>query len=121
LLRAMGVRLVSPPRKIERRTLHRAVRRIAATFESGKIRGQGYVKNVSKTGLFLRANALPDAGSEVRVFLSDRAGKKVTLRGTVRWTTKQLPAGSKAQPGFGVQIPPDDPAFIEFFEQILFT
>jgi hypothetical protein len=38
----------------------------------------------------------------------------------VRWTTRQLPPGSKAQPGFGVRIPSDDPAFVEFFEQILF-
>jgi Tfp pilus assembly protein PilZ len=112
--------LVAPPRKIERRTLHRAVKRIAATFASGKLRGQGYVKNVSKTGLFLRTDTLPEVGSEVRVSLRDRAGAKVELRGTVRWTTRQLPAGSKAQPGFGMQIPSDDPVFVEFFEQILF-
>jgi len=97
------------------------VKRIAAAFESGKLRGDGYVKNVSKTGLFLRTNqSLPEVGSEVRLSLRDRAGEKVTLRGTVQWTTRQLPPGSKAQPGFGMRIPSDDPAFVEFFEQILF-
>ena len=96
------------------------MKRIPATFESGKLRGQGYVKNVSKTGLFLRADTLPEAGSEVRVSVRDRKGAKVELRGTVRWTTRQLPPGSKAQPGFGVRIASDDPAFVEFFEQILF-
>jgi len=39
----------------------------------------------------------------------------------VAWTTKQLPPGAKAQPGFGISIDRDDPAFVEFFEQILFS
>jgi len=111
---------LAPANNIERRTLNRVVQRIDARFEAGSVRGKGYLKNVSKKGLFLRARVLPPVGSEVRVFLRDRAGAEIEVRGTVRWTTQQLPAAEKARPGFGVSVAPDDQAFIEFFEQILF-
>lgn len=106
---------------MERRTLNRVVQRIAAKFQAGAVRGQGYLKNVSKNGMFLRASVLPPVGSEVRVFLRDRKGAQIEIVGKVRWTTKQLPAGSKAQPGFGISIDRNDPVFIELFEQILFS
>jgi hypothetical protein len=106
---------------MERRTLNRVVQRIAARFQAGAMRGEGYLKNVSKKGMFLRASVLPAVGSEVRVFLRDRRGTEIEIVGKVRWTTKQLPAGSKAQAGFGISIDRDDPAFIELFEQILFS
>jgi len=112
---------MSPARKIERRRLHRLVKRIPATFEAGKLRGTGHIKNVSKKGLFLRTGLLPPVGSDVRVLFSDRKGTKIALRGRVRWTTDQLPAGEKAKPGFAVYIRLDDKAFAEFFEQILFS
>ena len=90
---------------MERRTLNRVVQRIAAKFQAGSVRGEGYLKNVSKKGMFLR----------------DRRGVDVEIVGKVAWTTKQLPPGAKAQPGFGISIDRDDPAFVEFFEQILFS
>jgi|SRR6516162_9334357 hypothetical protein len=108
-------------RSMERRTLNRVVQRIAAKFQAGSVRGEGYLKNVSKKGMFLRTGVLPAVGSEVRVFLRDRRGVDVEIVGKVAWTTKQLPPGAKAQPGFGISIDRDDPAFVEFFEQILFS
>ena len=91
------------------------------TFESGSIRGEGYVKNVSKTGLFLRASPLPSVGTQVRVFFTDRKGARVELSGTVRWTTEQLPPSERAEPGFGIHVALGNEAFTEFFEQILFS
>ena len=99
----------------------RTVQRIDAAFQAGEVRGQGYLKNVSKQGMFLRTSVLPLVGSEVRVFLRDRHGADVEIVGKVRWTTGQLPASARAQPGFGISIERDDQAFIELFEQILFS
>ena len=104
---------------IERRRLRRVMKRIPAAFESGKLRGKGHVKNVSKEGLFVRTKVLPPAGAPVRIVFHDRHGSKIEVRGTVRWTTAQLPPEEKAAPGFGVYIPTGNDEFYEFFEQIL--
>ena len=104
---------------IERRRLRRVMKRIPAAFEAGKLRGKGHIKNISKEGLFLRTNTLPPSGSPVRVVFHDRHGSKVEVRGTVRWTTAQLPPEEKAKPGFGVYIEPGNDEFSEFFENIL--
>jgi hypothetical protein len=104
---------------VERRRLRRILKRIPASFEAGSMRGKGHIKNVSKEGLFLRTNALPPVGSDVRVLFPDRNGTKIEVRGTVRWTTDQLPAAEKAKPGFGVYIARGNEVFDEFFEQIL--
>jgi hypothetical protein len=113
---------VSPGKKLERRTLHRVVKRIPVTFESGTVRGKGHIKNVSKQGLFVRCSAiLPKPGADVTVRFADRKGRGVELHGKVRWTTQQLDADSPALPGFGVNVAPGQQAFTEFFEQILFV
>lgn len=104
---------------IERRRLRRILKRIPAAFEAGKLRGKGHIKNVSKEGLFLRTNVLPSSGASVRIVFHDRHGSKIEVRGTVRWTTAQLPPDEQAKPGFGVFIPRGNDAFDDFFEQIL--
>ena len=106
---------------VERRSLTRVVKRISATFVAGPVRGKGHIKNVSKRGMFLRTIQIPEVGTPVRVTFRDRDGSTVEVNGTVHWTTKQLPASSKAQPGFGIQIPADSQEFTEFFERILFS
>ncbi len=103
----------------ERRRLRRILKRIPAAFEAGKLRGKGHIKNVSKEGLFVRTSALPPSGASVRIVFHDRNGSKIEVRGTVRWTTAQLPAGEVAKPGFGVYIPRGNESFDDFFEQIL--
>ena len=105
--------------KVERRKLRRILKRIPAAFEAGKLRGKGHIKNVSKEGLFLRTSVLPALGDDVRVIFHDRTGSKIEVRGTVRWTTKQLPREEQAKPGFGLHIPRGNEDFDEFFGQIL--
>jgi hypothetical protein len=105
--------------KVERRRLRRILKRIPAAFEAGSLRGKGHIKNVSKEGLFVRTSALPPVGIDVRVLFHDRNGSKIEVRGTVRWTTAQLPAREKAKPGFGVYIARGNEDFDEFFGQIL--
>jgi hypothetical protein len=110
---------MTPPNGIERRRLRRVMKRIPAAFESGKLRGTGHIKNVSKEGLFVRANVLPSVGAPVRIVFHDRHGSKIEVRGTVRWNTTQLPSEEKAKPGFGIFIERGNEEFDEFFEHIL--
>ena len=107
------------PTGIERRRLRRVMKRIPAAFEAGKLRGKGHIKNISKEGLFVRADVLPAAGAPVRIVFHDRQGSKIEVRGTVRWTTQQLPPEEKAKPGFGVYIERGNDEFNDFFEGIL--
>ena len=55
----------------------------------------------------------------MRVIFHDRTGSKIEVRGTVRWTTQQLPKDEQAKPGFGLHIPRGNEDFDEFFGQIL--
>ncbi|MCP4007455.1 MAG: hypothetical protein GY725_25020 [bacterium] len=102
----------------ERRKLKRAVERIPAAFETASFRGTGYIKNVTKEGLFVRADQLPPPMEPVRVIFHNRDGNKIEVIGSVRWTTDQLQR-EDTKPGFGMRIETQSPDFLEFFEQIL--
>ncbi len=103
---------------IERRKLKRSVTRVPASFESGELRGKGHVKNVSKGGVFLRADVLPESGSEIRILFHTQQGRKVEIWGTVVWSTAELNQPD-ARPGFGVRFEGVSEQFLEFYEQIL--
>lgn len=102
-----------------RRCLRRNVKRIPAAFQAGELRGQGHIKNLSREGLFLRSDDVPERGSEIRVVFHDRVGSKVEIRGTVCWTTSQLPEEAGAKRGFGIHISGGALAYLEFYEQML--
>lgn len=102
----------------ERRKLKRVVKRIPIRFETGGLRGQGHIKNLSREGLFIRSHLLPAPGDMVCVVFGAPNGQKVEIIGTVRWTTAQL-QNSDAPPGFGVRIDQPGPDFREFYESIL--
>jgi PilZ domain len=111
---------VTPPTgRDRRRILRRAIPSIRAAFEAGELRGVGHLKNISKEGLFLRSDILPQPGTEIRILFHDRQGNKIELHGTVRWTTAQLANDSGARPGFGIQFSKADGAFRDFYEEIL--
>ena len=95
---------MSEPSSTERRKLHRGIQRIPASFRSEGIEGQGYVKNISKDGLFLRVDPLPSPGAHCEVLIEPTDGPKVEVAGTVQWTTTQLPSGTEAKSGFGMKL-----------------
>jgi Tfp pilus assembly protein PilZ len=103
----------------ERRKLKRYVRRIAAKFSSPTMHGTGYLKNLSKQGLFMRTNVLPEPGEEVSIVILTRDRRKIEVIGTVRWTTAQLSTQTPAQPGFGVHIERASDEFVEFYRDLL--
>ena len=85
----------------------------------GSQAARGVVRNLSKEGLFLRSDTLPEPGATVQVLLQPPGNPKVEVMGIVRWTTDQLPDRVPGQNGFGVRIenPPDD--FLELFARLL--
>lgn len=109
---------MGPPSGRDRRKLRRYAKRIPAMFVSGSLCGQGHVKNLSKGGVFMRTERLPDPGAEVSILIQSPDGRKVEVTGTVCWTTDQIPA-EDAQPGFGMQISTRNEAYLEFFGDLL--
>ena len=102
----------------ERRKLKRIVKRIPAFFTAGSLHGDGYVKNLSKEGLFVRTDLLPEALQAVQVLIRKSDGHKLEVNGTVRWTTNEHPGRDK-HTGFGMQIDPLTDEYREFYESIL--
>lgn len=107
------------PGGIERRKLKRTVARVPASFESGDLRGKGHVKNVSKGGVFLRSECLPESGSDVRILFHSRDGRKIEVTGIVVWNTNELGGHPEVRPGFGIRFHEHSDAYREFYEQIL--
>ena len=103
----------------ERRKLKRTVARVPASFEAGELRGKGHVKNVSKGGVFLRSDSLPEPGSDVRILFPSRDGRKVEVTGIVVWNTNEVAGQPEIRRGFGVRFHEYSDAYREFYEEIL--
>lgn len=103
----------------DRRRLKRYVQRLEAHFQSGRLRGLGHVRNLSKEGMFIGSERLPQPGAPIALTIETTDGEKIDLNGTVRWTTAQLPNASEAPSGFGVRVEGRSPAYRELFEALL--
>ncbi len=104
----------------ERRRLKRFVERVSVHFQSGRLRGHGYVRNLSKEGLFIRSERLPEPGSPIHVQIETHDGQKIELGGVVRWTTAQLPQSRNVAGGFGVRLDGNPSTYRQLFEALLF-
>ncbi len=97
-----------------RRKHKRIAKRLSVLIETGGTYTQGHIKNLSKTGLFLRSTVLPEPGSIVRIKFEPLEGKKIEVEGRVCWTTAGLPK-DKAKSGFGVLLENPGEDFRAFF------
>ncbi len=78
----------------------------------------GHLKNVSRSGLFIRAPELPRPGAVVALQFRSPTGTLVDVRGEVRWTTAVLDAPD-VRPGFGVLLHEPARQFIDFFRWVI--
>ena len=101
-----------------RRRLRLPGKRIAAVFEATGSSGKGYVRNVSREGMFLRTNVLPAPGEPVRVIFVDSQGRTVEASGSVSWNTGQLDPAKDAKPGFGMRIEHVSGEYLAFYEDL---
>jgi hypothetical protein len=95
------------------------MKRIPARFETASVKSGGYVKNLSKEGLFVRSDVLPMPGDAVTVRFETPEGRKLELAGVVRWTTAQIGDPEHVKGGFGVQLDAEDGDWASFFEEVL--
>ena len=93
--------------------------RISAQFESDSIQGEGYLKNVSKSGLFVRSDQLPTRGETLKVRIERTFGDWVEVEGEVRWTTQDLDVDRPVRPGFGLRILKPTRDFKVFYRELL--
>lgn len=111
--------MVDEPQGRERRRLKRIVRRIPVTFIADGLMCEGYIKNLSKEGVFIRAPSLPQAGESIPMIIKPTAVQKIEIQVTIRWTTDQYPERSPTA-GFGARLElpvPDD--YMELFEFVM--
>jgi hypothetical protein len=108
---------------IEKRKLKRHIKRVPARFQVGSQVGTGHICNLSKEGMFLRADRLPKPGSEITVVIETGGprGEKVEIQARVMWTTSELPNAKDVAPGFGVRVEDPGGPFRDFFESLLLS
>ena len=106
-----------PKSGIERRKHARLAKRLSVLCECEGTYWQGHIKNVSKSGVFVRSTMLPEPGSEVRLKFETLDGLKVDETGRVCWTTAGLPK-EEAASGFGALIDSPGREYREFFAEL---
>ena len=97
------------------------MQRIPVRFSTNSVKADGHIKNLSKEGVFVRANVLPFPGDHISIRFESRQGSKLEILGTVRWTTAQINDPEITQPGFGVQLDQKSPDYDAFFEEVLLS
>jgi hypothetical protein len=89
---------------MSQRRIRLSVPTIHAVFEAESTHGEGHLGNVSRTGLFMRTNTLPECGESVCVVFTDSRGQQLKVWGTVQWIRGHTDMGKGAPPGFGLEI-----------------
>lgn len=73
---------------------------LPATYIAGHARGKGHVQSLSADGLSLRTPMLLKEGERVVIRFTTPNGRKVEVKGSIRWITEDTTAPS----GFGVRL-----------------
>ena len=90
--------------------------RIPAEFLADGWQGRGEVRNVSQGGLFVRTQeAIPDAGTEIKVTLTSPGKVPVEVQGFVWWTA---PPGQALPCGFAMRVLDDDEGYKRLVESL---
>jgi hypothetical protein len=88
--------------------------RIQVRYLAEGIEGVGYLKNVSRAGVFVSTREIPRVGAVIAVQFRTVSGSLVDLRGEVRWNSRGL-ADPEVVPGFGVLLHEPPREFREFY------
>lgn len=113
----MAARKKAQLKKSGRRQLRRReLKPIPAAFNAANLKAKGYLSKLSRRGLFFATDQLPKPGVRVRVVFNDSHGNKISIGGSVRWNTAQLPPKTS---GFGMQIDGRPADYLEFYEELL--
>ena len=113
----MGKSEHSEKSKRSNRRHTRVAKRLTALVYADGDYANGHVKNLSKTGMFVRSNMMPAPGTDVRIRFETITGEKIEVEGIVRWNTSGLPTEEGAD-GFGVQLAKPSKDYLNFFAQM---
>jgi hypothetical protein len=91
---------------------------INAVFVCEQARGEGRVQDISREGFFIRSPMLPRDGAPIAVMLEPPSGRKIAVRGIVRWNTATIPSRAETS-GFGIQIQSFDNDYGHFVDGAL--
>ncbi len=86
---------------------------IRASFQSNDREGEGILRNISETGLFIEADPTPAIGASVELRI-DYEPHPIVVRGEVCWVGKR----ADDRLGFGVRLASPPPAFAELVSSI---
>jgi hypothetical protein len=89
---------------------------IPSVWSTGKLYGEGWIHNLSREGVFVRSERLPEPGDPIGLVCYYER-EKVELRGEVRWTSL-LAEGADLARGFGVHLPLPGRAFLELYRRL---
>ncbi|HTO55318.1 MAG TPA: PilZ domain-containing protein [Myxococcota bacterium] len=95
----------------------RIVEGISSVWSTGKLHGEGWIQNLSREGLFVRSERLPEPGDPIALVCYFER-EKLELRGEVRWTSP-VAGGTGLPRGFGVHLPLPGRAFLELYRRLL--
>jgi hypothetical protein len=91
---------------------------IPVRFMAGGREAIGHLKNVSRAGIFIRAQELPAPGAAVSLQFRSPNGDLVDARGEVCWTTDGL-LDPDAPRGFGIRLHEPPRQYWEFLRWVL--
>jgi hypothetical protein len=95
----------------------RARANIRAEFRCGALRGTGQIRNLSRDGLFVGTDVIPEEGATVQARFDSPRGDPVRLVGLVWWTSRGR--GACPLPGFGMRLLGANEAYRELVRTML--
>ncbi len=90
-------------------------------FQTSSANGRGRISNISRLGLFVLADDLPQPREPIQVWLELAEDRCIEVSGSVRWTTDQLPPKQQTVRGFGVELVEPSPEFLAAFEELMLS
>jgi hypothetical protein len=83
-------------------------------FTSGGLHGTGVVRDVSRRGMFIRANSVPETGPVLRLTVHLSDGRRLVLTGRVVRKSRNAPP-SPGSRGFGLRLADEWPDYEDLF------
>ncbi len=103
-------------RIIGRIPVQRFMNPMAAVFRTSLVEGKGWVTDLSRMGMFIASETLPEPGERIRVVFEDASGAKLDVRGTVRWNTGPEPGPVS---GFGIKLHKPSPEYLDLCQALI--
>ncbi len=103
-------------RSIGRIPVQRIMKPRSDVFRTSQVEGEGKVMDLSRAGMFIASETLPERGERIRVVFEDASCAKLDVRGTVRWNTGPEPGPVS---GFGIKLHKPSPEYLDLCQALI--